>query len=173
MSDSHYRKYTEAQVYVSKLKEALAAEIGDKTELVTIRGVVSQAKADADAVFARVNGGENLGSVAQTESADLASRQKDGLFEPEPERLLPDAVRLAIADKPAGDELFGPIEVSGTFWVFRIDNREPDALVTETQKGQLADLAISDAVKAKRPSVKIDLNMSNSDYDWVNDHVGK
>lgn len=173
MSDDHYRRYTEAQVWVSKLKDALASDIGTKGELVTIRGVVSPTQADADKVLERVKSGENLGTVAQEESADLTSRQKDGLFDPTPTRLLPDAVRAAIADKPAGDELFGPVNVAGNFWVFRIDAREKDAELSETQKSQLADFALQDAVKDKRPSVKIKRSMSNSDYDWVNDHVGK
>lgn len=173
MSDSAYRRFTEAQVYVQKLKDALTADIGDKGELITIRGVVSASKADADAIVTRINAGEDLGSVAQTDSSDLTSRQNDGLFDPEPDRLLPDAVRAAIKDKPAGSELFGPVEVSGNFWVFRIDKRDPEGLYSETQKSQMADLALSDAVKAKRADVKIKRSINNDDYDWVNSHVGK
>ncbi len=173
MSDGAYRRYTEAQVWVSKLKDALTGDIGDKGELITIRGVVSSSKADAEAILARVKGGEDLGSVAQSESADLTSRQNDGLFDPEPARLLPDAVRAAITDKPEGSELFGPVEVSGNFWVFRIEKRDPEGLYSETQKSQLADLALADAVKEKRPSVTVKRNINNDDYNWVNDHVGK
>lgn len=171
MSDGAYRRYTEAQVFVNKLKESFATEIGDTGELVTLRVIVSPAKADADKILERLKAGENLGTVAQTESSDLTSRQKDGLLEPEPARLLPDAVRAAIADKAAGTELFGPVEVSGSSWVFRIETRDPQGAYSETQKGQLADLATSDAIKAKRLLLKIERDMDSDDYNWANEHV--
>ncbi|MGE3076648.1 MAG: SurA N-terminal domain-containing protein [Dehalococcoidia bacterium] len=173
MSDDAYRRYTEAQVWVNKLKDALSEEIGDKGELITIKGVVSASKEDADAVLARVKGGEDLGSVAQSDSTDLTSRQNNGVFDPEPARLLPDNVRAAIEGKPEGSELLGPIEVSGNYWVFRIEKRDPEGVYTETQKSQLADLALADAVKDKRPQVNIKRTINNDDYNWVNDHVGK
>ena len=171
ISDDHYRRYTRAQVNYQKLREAYSAEIGTSGDLVTIRKVVSQTKEAADAILARLKAGEDLGTVAQAESADLTSRQKDGLDEPEPPRLLPDAVRTAIGDSPAGDQLFGPVEVSGNFWVFRIQARDPAGAISETQKGQLADLALADAVKAKRLEVKIDNRMGSKDYEWANEHA--
>ncbi|MGE0601687.1 MAG: SurA N-terminal domain-containing protein [Dehalococcoidia bacterium] len=173
MSDDAYRRYTEAQVWVNKLKDALSSDIGDKGELITVRGVVSASKEDADAVLARVKAGEDLGSVAQTDSTDLTSRQNDGLFDPEPARLLPDNVRAAIEGKPEGSDLLGPVEVSGNYWVFRIEKRDPEGVYSETQKSQLADLALADAVKDKRPQVNIKRTINNDDYNWVNDHVGK
>ena len=88
-----------------------------------------------------------------------------------PARLLPDAVRTAIEGKAAGDELIGPIEVEGTFWVFRVQTRDQEGDLTETQKGQLADLALDDALKAKRSQVKIERHMSSKDFDWANDHA--
>jgi parvulin-like peptidyl-prolyl isomerase len=172
ISDGNYRRFTEAQVWVNKLSDSYSEELGDTGELITIRKVVSATKESSDAILARVKSGEDLGTVAQTDSTDLASRQKDGLDEPEPERLLPDAVRTAIKDKPQG-ELLGPIEVAGTFWVFEIETREPAGVFTETQKAQLADLALTDAIAAKRPQVERDLNISSGDYDWANENAGK
>ena len=113
MSDGAYRRYTEAQVYINKLKAKLAEEIGNTGEVVTLRAVVLASKEDADKVLARVNTGENLGSVAQAASTDISSRQNDGLMEPTPTRMLPDAVRAAIDGKSAGSDLIGPLEVAG------------------------------------------------------------
>jgi hypothetical protein len=172
MSDSAYRRYTEAQVFIDKLGDAIEEEIGTTDDMVTIRRVVSATKEDADAVLARVKGGENFGSVAQAVSTDPTSRQNDGLDSPEPPLLLPENVRNTIGDKPAGDEIFGPIEVNGSFWVFKIENREPEGAITETQKGQLADIKRADAIKAKRSQVEIDRNMSSKDFDWANEHAG-
>ena len=172
ISDNHYRRYTEAQVWTSKLSDSYSTDLGDTGELITIRKVVSATKETSDAILARVKGGEDLGTVAQAESTDLASRQKDGLDDPEPERLLPDAVRTAIKDKPAG-ELIGPIEVAGTFWVFKIDARDPAGTYTETQKAQLADLALTDAITQARGQVKRETHMDSDDYAWANENAGK
>lgn len=172
MSDAAYRRYTEAQVFINKLGDAFEEEIGTTDELVTIRRVVSTTKEAADAVLARVKAGENFGSVAQAVSADPTSRQNDGLDPAEPPLLLPENVRTAIEGKQAGDEIFGPIEVNGAYWVFKIEAREAEGAITETQKGQLADIMREAAIKAKRGQVKIDRNMSSKDFDWANEHAG-
>jgi len=172
MSDPHYRRYTEAQVFLNKLGDSFEAEIGNTGEMVTLRAVVSQTREAADSALARVKAGENLGSVAQEVSADQQSRQKDGLLEPEPTRLLPEAIRTAIEGKSAGDELFGPIEISGGFWIFRMETRDPAGVISETQKGQLVDIARAEAIKAKRSTVSIDQRMTTKDYEWANEHAG-
>src|SRR5690606_21542372 len=120
----------------------------------------------------RVQAGENLGTVAQTTSTDVSSKQNDGLMEATPTRLLPDAVRTAIEGKSAGSDLIGPLEVAGSFWVFRIEKRGPQGVYTETQRGQLTDLALQDAIAAKRPQVKITTDMDSPDYEWANEHAG-
>jgi len=171
MSDSHYRRFTESQVFTNKLLKSFEEGLGATSELVTVRKVVSPTKEAADAVLARLKAGEDMGTVAQAESSDLTSRQKDGLAEPEPARLLPEAVRTAIVDKPAGSELFGPIQVAGSWWVFRIETRDPNGTLSETQKAQLADLLLTDAIDEKRPQLKISRNMGTKEYDWANEHV--
>jgi hypothetical protein len=172
MSDGAYRTFTRAQVYQSKLKDQLVKEMGDTGEKVTLRTVVSASKADADKVFARVSGGEDLGTVAQTESADSTSRQQDGLQTPEPTLLLPDAIQAAIKDKPEGTELFGPIDVAGNFWVFRIEKRDASATYSDTEKSQLGDLLVKNALTAKKPQVTIKRNINSDDYAWATKHAG-
>jgi len=172
MSDSAYRRYTEAQVYQQKLSTAFQEQTGDKTEMITLRTVVSASQEQANTVLALAKTNADFGSIAQTESTDLASRQKDGLMDPEPARLLPDAIRTAITDKTAGAEILGPVQVQTNWWVFKIESRDPDGTLSETQKSQLAGLLVQDAVKERRASVKIDTNISSSDYKWANDHAG-
>ena len=172
MSDDAYRRYIEAVVFLNRLKDSFTGEIGDTGELVTIRTIVSPTLEAANAVAARVKAGEDLGTLAQTESNDVTSRQKDGLMEPEPARLLPEPIRTAIEGKDAGSEVLGPVQVEpGNFWVFRIQTRQPDGDLTETQKGQLADLALEDALAAKRAQVDIDRNISSDDFQWANENA--
>jgi hypothetical protein len=173
MSDGDYRRYTEAQVYQQKLSKAYQDDLGDAGDLVTLRTIVSASQDAANTVLALVKTDVDFGSVAQTESTDLTSRQQDGLMDAEPPRLLPDNIRAAIGDKPAGDEIFGPTQVETNWWVFKIEKRDPAGTYTETQKSQMGTLTLQDAVKAERSQVKIDRNLSSSDYTWVNDHAGK
>ncbi len=173
MSDGAYRRYTKAQVYQQKLSAQFETELGGKGDMVTLRTVVSTSKEAADLVLAKTKTSADLGTIAQTESADLTSRQKDGIMTAEPPRLLPDTVRAAIADKQAGSEIFGPILVQTNYWIFRIETRDPGGAYSQTQKAQLADLNLQDAIKAQRPKVKIDRNVSNSDYTWANEHAAK
>ena len=173
MSDGAYRRYTEAQVFINKLGEKYEEEIGVTGEVVAIRKIVSRTQAEADAALARVRGGENFGSVAQAISADETSRQNDGLDAAEPPLLLPENIRTAIEGKSAGEEIFGPVEVAGAFWVFKIDVRDPQGTITETQKGQLADIQRAEAIAAKRGQVRIRRDMDSDDFAWAFANAGK
>ena len=173
MSDSAYRRYTEAQVYQQKLSQSFKDQTGDKTEMITLRTVVSASQETANTVLALAKTNADFGSISQTQSTDLASRQKDGVMDPEPARLLPDNIRAAIADKPAGDEILGPVQVETNWWVFKIEARDPQGTLSETQKSQLADLLVKDAVKERRATAKIERDINSSDYKWANDNAGK
>jgi len=172
MSDSHYRRLTRAQVYATKLTDQLKADLGDTGEMITIRKIVAASEADAKAALDRVKAGEDLGTVAQAVSTDLNSRQKDGLDDPTPTRLLPDAVRTAIEGKPSGSEVLGPLEVAGNWWVFRVETRDPNGTYSETNKSQLGQFALEDAIREKRSQVTIKRNMTSDDFEWANEHAG-
>ncbi len=167
MSNGNYRRWTEAQVYADKLKEALILEMGETTEMVTVRAIVSASEADANTAKARVDGGEDLGTVAQTISTDLTSRQRDGLFDPEPPKLLPEAVQAAIEGKEAGTELLGPVQVGNNWWVFRLETRNPSATPSETQKNQLGSRLLEEAAREKRSQVTITRKVTADDIRWA------
>lgn len=167
MSDGNYRRQVEAQVYRTRLIDAYKAEMGETGELVTLRAISLSTKEEADAVAGRINAGEDMGTLAQTLSNDLTSRQKDGVLEPEPPLLYPESVRELIEGKDAGAELFGPVEVGGNFWVFRIEKRDLEATPSDTQKNQMAELTLQDDLKAKRAAVTIRRNLTTSDLKWA------
>ena len=171
MSNENYRRWTESQVYADKVTDALIAELGETTEMVTLRAVVSASEEDALAVKERIEGGEDMGTVAQTESTDLASRQKDGLFDPEPPKLLPESIQEAIDGVEAGTTLIGPIQVQNNWWVFRIEERDPDATPSETQKNQLGAILLEEAAAEKRAQVTITRDVSADDLRWAEEHA--
>lgn len=172
MSDANYRRWVEAQVYRKKLKDAILADIGDTTEMVTLRTIITTTEDEAKAALARIQAGEDMGTVAQTASKDLNSRQKDGIMDPEPPALLPAAVQAAIEGKPAGSEIIGPVQLAnGDWWILRIEKRDPNATPSDTQKSQLADLRIDELIKEKRATITIRRNITSSDFRWAEEHA--
>ncbi|WBL34828.1 SurA N-terminal domain-containing protein [Tepidiforma flava] len=172
MSDANYRRWVEAQVYRKKLKDAILADIGDTTEMVTLRTIITTTEDEAKAALARIQAGEDMGTVAQTASKDLNSRQKDGIMDPEPPALLPAAVQAAIEGKPAGSEVIGPVQLAnGDWWILRIEKRDPNATPSDTQKSQLADLRIDELIKEKRAAITIRRNITSSDFRWAEEHA--
>lgn len=172
MSDAHYRRQVEAQLYRKKLKDSILAELGQTTEMVTLRTIITTTEDEAKAALARIQAGEDMGTVAQVTSKDLNSRQKDGIMDPEPPALLPEAVRNAIQDKPAGTDLIGPVQIAtGDWWLLRIEKRDPNATPSETQKSQLADREIQRLVSEKRNQLTIRRNLTSDDITWAEEHA--
>ncbi|WP_322819623.1 SurA N-terminal domain-containing protein [Tepidiforma sp.] len=172
MSDAHYRRQVEAQLYRKKLKDSILAELGQTTEMVTLRTIITTTEDEAKAALARIQAGEDMGTVAQVTSKDLNSRQKDGIMDPEPPALLPEAVRNAIQDKPAGTDLIGPVQIAtGDWWLLRIEKRDPNATPSETQKSQLADREIQRLVSEKRSQLTIRRNLTADDIKWAEEHA--
>lgn len=171
MTDSAYRRITEASQVSTKLLAAYKTELGNEGEQLTLRTVLSPSKEAAQAIFDRIQKGEDIVQIAQTESTDLDSRSKDGRLPPETRSLLPDALRQAVEGKAEGT-LLGPVQVEESWWVFRIDKigTEP---YSEAQKTQLSQKMLDDAIAAKRTELgsKIDRSLSASDITWAEKNV--
>ena len=180
MSDGSYRRMVAASVANDRLLDQLKGEVGESGEQVELRTIVITPEAEGDDpvgaarqkaedLLARVQDGEDMGAIAQAESADITTRQQDGLMLPEPEALLPEAVGEALAGKGEG-ELLGPIEVdTGTgvaFWVVRIERRE-EIEYTEPQREDLAQMRLDEAIAQKRANADIDRDFDASDARWA------
>ncbi|MBA4179929.1 MAG: hypothetical protein C0506_05005 [Anaerolinea sp.] len=170
MSDGNYRRLTEAQIAHDRLLLEYEKEVGSTGETVTLRAVLSPSKEAADAVVARINAGEDMGTVAQQDSTDLASRQKDGLLDPGPQALLPEQARNALEGKADG-ELIGPVDVDGNFWVFRIEKRDPEGALTTAQTTDLAERKLEEAIEALRATTTIKRSLDPSDIKWAENHI--
>lgn len=166
MDDSTYRRMTKAAVASEKLTERYKQEIGDKGELVTVRSILVDSKEKAEELLGRIKNGEDMGTLAQMESADLTSRQQDGMMLPTAPALMPKAIHDAIAGKGEG-ELLGPVEVQQYWWLFRIEERDPAGVYDESDKEQLAQIKLSEAIQAMRSQTTITRSLSASDIDWA------
>lgn len=170
LGDGDYRRLSEAAAANERLLEQLREEIGSAGEVVTLRVIVVQEREKADELVERVKAGENFGTLAQTESLDLTSRQQDGQLQPTPPRLLPANVQAAIEGQAEG-ALLGPIEVGDNFWVARIETINPEGTYTEADRDQLAQLALDDALGEIRGRTAIARDLDTDEIAWAYDHV--
>lgn len=169
MSEGNYRRLVRAQVANDRVKEQVIADIGDTGEFVTLRTVVLDSEEKATEIRGRIAAGEDMGTIAQTESLDLTSRQVDGLMVPDPPGLMPDAIRTAIEGKPEG-EIFDPVQVGDNWWVFKIEKREPSSPYSDTNKSQLADIELERMLDEKRAATEIRRSLGADDIAWAEEH---
>ncbi len=172
MSDSSFRRLSEAQLANDKLLELYQKDLGDTGEGVSIRAVVVASQADAQKALDRINAGDDMGTVAQEMSIDSDSVQNDGHMLPVPTQLLPQSVQDAIKDKTAGDTLLGPIQVQANYWVFRIEKRDPAYTYTASDKSQLAQKQLDQAIADQRTKTTINRDLSSSDATWAVKNAG-
>jgi parvulin-like peptidyl-prolyl isomerase len=165
-TEGYFRLLTTAETADKKLAELLKGEVGDTGEGTTLRIVAVASKEIADVMLGRIQAGEDMGTIAQTESSHLQSKSQDGLLDPLPTSLLSTPIADAIAGKGTG-ELIGPVEVSGQWWLIRVEKRDPALVYNQEQKTQLADKKVTEAITAKRSSVKIKRDIDSGDIAWA------
>lgn len=170
MSDGNYRKLTEASLADTRIRDQLRPEIGTTGETVMLRIVVVANQADADEIRSRIDGGEDMGTIAQTESLDITTRQEDGLLI-EPPVLFPEAVQTAIADAGVGD-LLEPVQVGDQFWVVQVERRDANGEFTEEQVDELLTLEMERLIDEARTRIPIERNMTNDDIRWAEQNAG-
>jgi parvulin-like peptidyl-prolyl isomerase len=167
MSDATYRRMAEANLAHARLLDNFSSDLGATGEGITLRSVLVASEDEAKAVVARINAGEDMGSIAQTTSIDDTSKSNDGVMSPVPSELLPQAILDAIKDKQAGPALFGPIQVQNNWWVFRLEKRDPSYSFSDSDKSQLAQLHLNAALTEKRASTPITRNLTSGDVSWA------
>ena len=170
LSNDDYRRLAIAQLADESLTGILRDERGATGETYTLRVVSVPELEDAEAIRDRIAGGEDMGTIAQTESNDLASRQEDGLAEPTPIELFQDNVQEALAGLEV-DTLVGPVEVGDNFWVLRIERIQEDGTYTDNQRDQLARLALIDVIDEKRTQAAIEKSLGTREIDWAYENV--
>lgn len=170
MSDGNYRRLTKVTIANNRLLDQYRKEVGLAGETLTLRAVVSNSQQASDAILARIKAGEDMGTIAQKESIDLTSRQKDGVTNPEPLLLLPDPIRTALTAVKDG-EIVGPVDVQGNFWVFKVESRDPQGTYTPANITQLAQLKLDTAIKDLRATTTIKRSLDSSDITWAEKHI--
>ncbi len=170
MSDAHYRRQAASLETARLLRAALREETGERGGLVLIRVVTVATLEEAEAVRARIAAGEDMGSIAQVESAHDRSRQEDGLLLTPP-ALLAEPLRDALADVEEGT-LAGPVEAGDAFWVVRLERRETEGTYTKDHLDGLEALRLEEALADARSRVTIERDFTTSDTSWAFEQGG-
>lgn len=167
LSDSDYRRLSRAALAEAALLEQITEELGDTGPKIEMRVVVLGTESEAEEVMERIEGGEDMGTIAQTDSADIESRQQDGLLPLTPPELFPESVRAALEENPEPDTLLGPVLVQSQWWVFRVERVEDESEYTETDKEQLAETRLASLLSELRAAADITRSLSDSDIEWA------
>ena len=171
MSLATYRRKEEARAAETGLRASLREEVGTRGELLTLRVVVLSTKDAADNVRQRILAGENMGTIAQTESIDLVSKAEDGLREPTPPDLLEAVIKEALAGKGTG-ETVGPVPVNDSeYWVIRVEARDTGDY-SDIQASDLAGIRLDQVVAAKRATTTIRRSADAGDLTWASEKAG-
>ncbi|MEP6872295.1 MAG: peptidylprolyl isomerase [Anaerolineaceae bacterium] len=170
VSDGNYRRLTRVTIANNRLLDLYEKEGGATAETVSLRAVVSNSKDAADAVLARIKAGEDMGTVAQKESTDLNSRQKDGVLDAQPVSLLPESISKALAAVKDG-EIVGPIDANGNFWVLKVESRDPVGTLSTTNISQIAKIKLDKAIKDLKNTTTIKRSLDSSDIKWAENHI--
>src|SRR5690606_18824201 len=109
LSNGDYRRLAAAQAADEALIAQLLDERGETGHTRTLRVVSLPDSEPAEAISGRIEDGEDMGTIAQTESNDLSTRQEDGLTQPTPIELFHENVQAEIDGQP-DDALVGPVE---------------------------------------------------------------
>ncbi|HJP41755.1 MAG TPA: SurA N-terminal domain-containing protein [Dehalococcoidia bacterium] len=171
MSLGTYTRKIEALAVEDALLEQIGADIETTADLITLRVVVLSDADTAASVIERIEGGEDMGTIAQTESIDLVSRTQDGIRDATPEAFLADGIGEAVTGQEIGT-LLGPVEVNTTeFWVIRVEERAEGEL-TEAQQLQLGLEALNEALAEKRARTTILRSADAGDFEWAANKAG-
>lgn len=166
LSNSDYRRLSRAALAEAALLEQITEELGDTGPKIEMRVVVLGTETEANEVVERIEDGEDMGTIAQTDSADIESRQQDGLLTLTPPELFPESVRTAMEGQETGT-LLGPVLVQTQWWVFRVEREEEAAEYTDTDKEQLASSRLSQLISELRAAADVTRSLSDSDVEWA------
>ncbi len=168
LSDSSYRRLATANVANERLLEHYRELVGTEGELLTLRVVMVDSEEKARELRERIEAGEDMGTIAQLESLDEATRQNDGLRDPEPLELLPEALQTELAEASPGT-IVGPVHINDGFWIVRLERRERGEL-TDEQRTSLAERRLQEALDELRTRIVVRRDLDPDEVDWALRH---
>jgi parvulin-like peptidyl-prolyl isomerase len=137
LSDKEYRRMVETDLLSSKVQEVFSLSVPQTMEQVRMRQIQVGTEDEALSVVERLNGGEDFGALAQELSLDSATKDKGG----ERGWVARDELDLSYAGKVLALEVAipsQPIPGPGGYFIFEVEEKEPEREVTPEQKSTIS-----------------------------------
>ena len=171
MQRSSFERFIAAGEAEKLLLSKLKSEMPAGGELLTFRNILVATELDASDVLTRIKKGENMGSIAQTDSLDRIGRQNDGLTT-KPPSLIYEKLLSVLENLEIGDIASHPIQLEENLWaVIRFEELLTVQAYSEEHLNDLALQNLDDLVKNARARVMIKRNLSSEDIAVVEDHT--
>ena len=171
MEQSSFERFIAVGEAEKLLLSELKREMPVGGELLTFRSVVVATELDAADVFTRIQSGEDMGSIAQTNSLDRIGRQNDGLIT-KPPSLISEKFFSVLENLEIGGVSSRPIQLDENLWaVIRYEKLLTVQAYSEEHLNDLAMQNLTDLVKNARARVMIKRNLSSEDIAVVEEHI--
>ena len=171
MQRSSFERFIAVGETEKLLLSKIRSEMPAGGELLTFRSVLVATELGAFDVLTRIKQGENMGSIAQTDSLDRIGRQNDGLTT-KPPSLIYEKFLSVLEDLEIGDISSQPIQLEENLWaVIRYEKLLTVQAYSEEHLNALAMQNLDDLVENARARVMIKRNLSSEDIAVVDDHT--
>jgi hypothetical protein len=136
LSDKEYRQMVESDLLSNKVQEVFSLSVPQTMEQVRMRQILVGTEDEARSVVERLDGGEDFGALAQELSLDSATKGKGG----ERDWVARDELNLSYAGEVLALEVgtrSQPIPGPGGYYIFEVEEKQPDREVTPEQKSSI------------------------------------
>jgi len=137
LSDKEYRQMVEADLLSRKVQEVFSQSVPSTMEQVRMRQILVGTEDEARSVVERLDGGEDFGDLARELSLDSATKDKGG----ERDWVARDELDLSYASKVLALEVgthSQPIPGPGGYFIFEVEEKQPDREVTPEQRSSIS-----------------------------------
>jgi parvulin-like peptidyl-prolyl isomerase len=149
LSDKEYRRMIETDLLSRKVQEVFSLSVPKTMEQVRMRQIQVGTEDEARSVVERLSGGEDFGALAQELSLDSATKAKGG----ERDWVARDELDLSYAGKVLALEVgtpSQPIPGPGGYFIFEVEEKQPDREVTPEQQSSISSSYFSLWVNEQR-----------------------
>jgi parvulin-like peptidyl-prolyl isomerase len=154
LTEEQYREIAQGTALRKKLLEKFQSEVPASVEAIHYRGILVRDQTEADTLRAQVEGGADFAALAQEKSQDTSSKEKGGDLGWAPRGLLDDELEEQLFTLEVNEVITYP--VGNGVWVYQVIEKDPARAVDDTQKSQLAQIALNEWISEKREGMKVE-----------------
>lgn len=154
VSEDRFRDQMESAVLEKKLNDHFLAEVPETAESVHYRQILVATREEADQIRADIEGGADASEIAMEKSLDTSTSEEGGDAGWVPRDVLAtDVEETLFAMEPSDVRV---LEVSGSFFVFQLIEKDDAREIEEDQKPELAQRSVAEWIAEKRGTVSVE-----------------